>query len=334
MHAVRVSTVLAKTCFWLLCYHYFGARALLYVVAGWAFVLLARDLTFARVRLVNLMNPAKRDAALVRSVSLEGGLLVLRMALIAGVASLVAQFQPTVAAIVAGLAICPVLWSRETLVTLIRQQGVLRLMRYLVLLSSLAGLATIALMAELDQGPVCAAIAALLVREAVLLVGDVVLVALARAFPSLRAEASDDDDDDDEEGGAVVARHEDGRPIRSGFRVFIADNVVYSRWRAMQLASRVVANGLLGPLGAFATRLFFTYRRPGDYVHRPQRMSTLRVALVGGAVLACAALLAWLAETYGLLPAAGILAAAFAARIVAISLNLLFWRSLSDRIGR
>ena len=125
-----------------------------------------------------------------------------------------------------------------------------------------------------------------------------------------------------------------GREVRSAWKVLIADNVIHSRWRMMHFATRFVAHGVLGPFGSVITRIFFTYGQPSPYKHQASRISTAKI--VGLALLATitTSTIIYLAEQAGLLKALGIVVAAFLFRLVALVLNLLFWRQLSPIVGR
>ena len=332
-HVTRIVTATARVCFWLLCYHFYGTEALLFLAAAWTFLLAVKDLTSARVRLRNMADPLKRRTAAVKSVAFEVVLLAARLALIALLGRLLLPFSATVAALVTGLMLCAVFWAKETLLTLARVRGVGTWLRYPALLSALCGLALIAWYAERGLAPVEAATTALIQREAITFAGFafVVLLGLLRG-PRV---ASDEDDEDEEDGAgkALSAIGPDGREIRSTFKVFIADNVVYSGWRIVQFGTRALANGLLGPLGSIASRIFFIYRKPGAFVAGRARPSRARIAALSAILLALAAVVAVVAQRSGLLHAVGIVAAAFVLRIGALVLNLLLWRHFRPLIA-
>lgn len=326
-HGTRIATAIFRACFWLACFHHFGTEALLFVAAAWSFILGVKDLTFARVRLANMADPLKRRAAIAKSVGLEIGLLVLRLALVAAVGGILLAFNQTVAALVTALMVCVLFWARETMVTLARVYGVAPLLRYATLLSSLSGLVLIVLFARRGWDPVAAATSALIIREAVTFVGCGAVAASGMLSRNAReGQPKEDDEDEDEAGGALPLIGADGKEIRSTFKIFIADNVVYSWWRIVQFGTRVLAGGLLGPLGNIGTRIFFTYQRPGGFGQSKARPSPGRMVLIGGALAAAAVVVAVVAHRSGLLHAVGIVAAAFALRIVGLGLNLLLWR--------
>ena len=334
-HLLRILTVFAKAGFWVLCYHYFGSEALLNVVAAWIFVLATKDLTFARVRLSNMVRPEKRRSSLVTSISLEAAILVARAVLILAISQILLSFERTVAAIVAGLILCALFWSRETLITLIRAYRVTTLPKYATFAAAASGLVAVVLFAGSGMGAVDATVGALITREAVHLIGYAVIAVIGRTTRRFRQDPAEDSDEEDDDSGATVAViGSDGKEIRSTFKIFIGDNVVYSRWRAMQFGSRFVASGLMGPFGGAISRLFFAYRRPGDYVHKDERMPLGKLALVVVALIAMLALGAYAAARFGLLQAFGIAIAAFVLRIVALGLNILMWSRLAVFVGQ
>jgi len=96
-HSVRILTIVAKASFWALCYHYFGSKTLLYVVASWTFLLGVKDVTFVRVRLSSIKNPKKRSRGYMQSVSAELVLIALRIGAIFALSALVAPFNKNVA---------------------------------------------------------------------------------------------------------------------------------------------------------------------------------------------------------------------------------------------
>jgi hypothetical protein len=328
MHGVRIATATFRACFWLVCFHYFGTEALLFVAAAWTFVLAAKDLTAARVRLANMADPIKRRAAIGKSIALELGLLAVRVVIIGLIGAVLPQFNQTVAVLVTALTVCALFWARETMVTLARIYQVGPWLRYATLLSSLTGLALILLFAERDWDPVAGATTALIIREAVTFAGYAVVVLIGKlSGREARAAGSvGDEADEDETAGAAPLIGADGREIRSTFKIFIADNVVYSWWRIVQFGTRLLASGLLGPFGSIGSRIFFTYRKPGAFVERKPRPPVGRMILIGGVLATLLALVAVLAQRSGLLHAVGIVAVAFVLRIVGLGLNLLLWR--------
>ena len=330
-HLVRIVTATARACFWLLCYYHFGTEALLFLAAAWTFLLSTKDLTFARVRLRNMADAAKRRTAMVKSLGFELVLLGLRLGLIALLGRLLLPYNFTVAALVSGLMVCAVFWARETLVTLGRVFGVSPWMRYSTLLSSLSGLGLIAWFAERGFEPVQAATTALILREAITFTGFAVVVLLGwsgrRPVDGGRTlNEQDEDGEEDGAGRALTLIGANGREVRSTFKIFIADNVVHSRWRIVQFGTRALANGLLGPLGSVGSRIFFTYRKPGAFVDHKPRPPLGRIVAMSVALLLVAAVLAYLAYHFDLLHALGILVAAFVLRIAGLGLNLMLWR--------
>lgn len=332
--AVRVLTACAQTFFWAVCYHYFGTKAVIHVVAAWAFVSAAKDLSFARARLANMANPEKRRSALAKSVSIEALLLVLRVALIFGIGHAVARLDSSVSRIALGLIPVAIFWPRETLITLTRVYRVNGLNRYVTLLAAISGLSALILLAEWNFTPERAATGALLIREATSFFGYAIVVALGRFSGRFQAamRPGDDDDADDEGGGAVVVLDEQGREIRSTFKTFIADNVVHSHWRVVKFGTRVVAHGIFGPFGTVLSRLFFSYRQPGPYVHKERRVSARTVA---GVVLALVMIGVGLvvAQRFGLLKAVKVAGAGFGLRAIGLGVNTLLWRRLRSLVG-
>ena len=331
--AVTFATIAARTGFWLLCIHYFGADALLHLIAAWAFVSAVRDLTFARVRLGDIMDPAKRRRALAASIALEAVLTLIRFLAIRGLAELLSPYNATVGALVAGLALCSLFWARDTLIMSTRVLSVGRLSRYVRLASAVSGLAALFAMAELDYQAVTAAIAALVLREAVLFIGLIGLVAAAPILPRKTAastqEADDEDEEEDDPSGAVDA---DGPAARSAFQDFLADNAVHARWRVVQVGTRALAQGLLGPFGSMATQFFFSFRKPAAY--RPkERGNHAKAWLAGIALFGVILAILALADRLGLLQALGIVALGVGFRIVALGGNLLLWWQLNARLG-
>lgn len=336
-HAIRISTIVAKASFWAACYHYFGSQALLLVAASWMFVLGVKDLTFARVRLTNLRDPEKRARGLRKSVMAELALMVLRLAAFFGLAAVLVPFDRDVAAVVAGFAVCAGLWTRETFVataTAFRTGG-WRL--YVSFVAAVGAIGSVIYFAENNLDPIHSAIWALLIREAVTFFGyaAVALLGTIGVQPPRKAKIPIDEDDEDEDAGTAAAVvTADGREIRSAWKLLIADNVIYSRWRMMHFATRFVAHGILGPFGGVATRIAFSYGKPRPYKHQEKRISTPTIVGLSLAATVTISTIVYLAQRAGLLEALGIVVAAFLFRLVALTLNLLFWRQLSPIVGR
>lgn len=330
-HSVRILTILAKTGFWALCYHYFGSKTLLYVVAAWTFMLGIKDLTFARVRLSSLRRPHKRNRALVQSVSAELVLIGLRLAAIFALALAVRPFSRDVAAVIPMMAVVAGFWARETIINTatVFRTGSLRL--YVSLAAALAALGSVIYFAENQFDPIHSAIWAMMIREAISFFGFA-LVALLGCL-GLRTSTEADDDDDEDGGETMPILAPDGREIRSAWRVLIADNVIYSRWRMMHFATRFVAHGVLGPFGGIGARIFFSYRKPKPYEHHQDRLPIGRIVLATAGAAAVIGLIVYVAERAGLLHAVGIAAAGFLFRVAALSINLLMWRQLSPIVG-
>jgi hypothetical protein len=331
-HSARILTILAKASFWALCYHYFGSKTLLYVVASWTFLLGVKDLTFARVRLSSINNPRKRSRGYVQSVSAELVLIALRLGAIFALARILMPFNKDVAATLPMLAIAAGFWARETMITTASAFQVGRLRIYVALVASIAALVAIIYFAENNLDPIHSAIWAMLIREGLTFFGFG-LVALVGCL-GLRTKGEADDDDDDEDGGeAMPILAPDGRKIRASWKVLIADNVIYSRWRIMHFATRFVAHGVLGPFGGVVARIFFTYRKPKPYEHHESRLPVGKIMLVAIAAVAVVSGIVIVAERAGLLHAVGTAAAAFLFRVAAMSSNFLLWRQLSPIVG-
>ena len=330
-HSVRILTIVAKASFWALCYHYFGSKTLLYVVASWTFLLGVKDLTFARVRLSSIKNPLKRRRGYVQSVSAELVLIALRMGAIFALAKLVEPFNKDVAATIPVLAIAAGFWARETTITTANAFHVGSLRIYVALVASLAALGSIIYFAENNLDPIHSAIRAMLVREGLTFFGFALVALLGCMGFRTKAEADDDDDEDGGEAMPIVAP--DGREIRAAWKVLIADNVIYSRWRIMHFATRFLAHGVAGPFGGIVARIFFTYRKPKPYEHHENRLPVGKIIAVAVAATAIIAAIVVVAEKAGLLHAVGIAAAAFLFRVAAMSSNFLLWRQLSPIVG-
>jgi hypothetical protein len=332
---VRTATIVAKACFWLVCFHYFGSANLLFVAAAWTFILAIKDLTFMRIRLSGgFADPERFRGTLLKSVAAEAVLLALRLGLALLFLPVLRIFHATTAAMFTTLLVGMIFWSKETLIALASAFKVGRWRRYVLLLGNTGALAGIVLLAELDVGAVVAASTALVLREAIVFTGSLVIV-LAGAWldSSRRPDEEDEEEEDDDDGSVARVLDSDGNPVRSATKVLIADNYVYSRWRMVQFWTRTAAHGAFGPFGSIAARFFFTYRKPGPYRHRDARSPLGRVLLIAAGVAVAAAVLAYLAERAGVLHALGIVAAAFGLRVVAQSLNLLLWRRLSPLVG-
>ena len=333
-HVVRVSTIVARASFWALCFHYFGAEALLSAVAAWAFLIGAKDLTFARVRLANMARPEKRRSALTKSIALELFILALRLVVLALIAWLVRPIDAAVTAVVVGLMLCAPFWARETMATLSKVQRVNWLNRYVTLTSSLAGLGAIILFARAGLEPLRATVIALVLREAVTFFGFIAMLVLGRLGLFRDKDVTDEAEEGDDDGGmAVAVIGPDGTEIQSTFKRFLADNFVHSRWKASQLGTRIVANGLLGPFGSIVTRIVYAYRQPGPYVHDSRRMPFHRVALLAVLIGTIVVIGGYLASRSGLLDEYGIMVGAIGFRAVALVLNLLLWQRLSLLVG-
>lgn len=330
-HSVRILTIVAKASFWAVCYHYFGSKTLLYVVASWSFLLGVKDLTFARVRLSSIKNPKKRNRGLVQSVSAELVLIALRIGAIFAMAKLVEPFNKDVAATIPMLAIAAGFWLRETMITTANafHAGSLRI--YAALVAAFAGLGSIIYFAENGFDPIHSAIWAMLIREGLTFFGFALVALLGCMGVRTKAEADDDDDEDGGEAMPIVAP--DGREVRAAWKVLIADNVIYSRWRIMHFATRLLAHGVAGPFGGIVARIFFTYRKPKPYEHHASRLPVGKIVAVAVVAAMLVAAIVVVAERAGLLHAVGIAAAAFLFRVVAMFLNLLMWRQLSPIVG-
>lgn len=336
-HAIRILTIVARATFWIVCYHYFGSRALLLVAAGWTFTLGVKDLTFARVRLSLIRDPTRRARALRKSVAAELALLALRLGAFFGLAAILVPFGSNVAAIVSVLAVCAGLWTRETFVGTSTAFRTGRWRTYVSFVAAVGAIGSVIYFAENNFDAVQSAIWALLIREGVTFFGfaGVALLGAIGIRPRRMQVAEMDEEEDDDDGGAtqpVFAT--DGREIRSAWKLIIADNVIYSRWRMMHFATRFVAHGVLGPFGGIATRIAFSYRKPRPYKHHASRIPTGRIVALSLAAAATLSTIFYFAERAGLLTALGIVVAAFLFRVAAMALNLLVWRQLSPIVGR
>jgi len=329
-HGVRVATIIAKASFWAVCYHYFGTKALLYVAASWMFMLGVKDLTFARVRLSSLRNPEKRADAFRKSVAVELVLIAIRLAAIFALSWLIFPFNRNVAAVLPILAVCAGLWARETFIATSMAYGTASLRIYVAFIAVVSCIGCVIYFAENNLDPIHSAIWALVIREAVSFFGFAT-VALLGTFGVRLQRIDDEDDEDGGDSAPIVAL--DGREVRSAWKLLIADNVIYSRWRLMHFATRFVAHGILGPFGGVATRIAFAYRKPRPYSHHSKRISVRRIVLfvVAGGVIVSA--MAYFAERAGLLHALGVVVAAFVFRLAGLGMNLLFWRQLSPMVG-
>lgn len=330
-HSVRILTILAKASFWALCYHYFGTEALLYVAASWTFLLGIKDFSFVRVRLASLRDPAKRRAAFNKSVIAELLLIAVRLAAIFALAGIVGLFNRDVAAVIPVMAIAAGFWARETFVATSSLFGTGSMRAYVAFVAAAAALGSIIYFAENGLDPLHSAVWALLIREGLTFFGFGFVALLGCLGVRSKGEVDDDDDEDGGETAPVVAP--DGREVRSAWKLLIADNVIYSRWRMMHFATRFVAHGILGPLGGIATRIAFSYRKPRPYEHHQDRISAGKVVAMAAGAAAVISVIIYVGETFGLLHAIGVLAAAFLFRVAGLSLNLLFWRQLSPTVG-
>lgn len=330
-HGIRILTILAKASFWAVCFHYFGTEALLYVVASWTFLLGAKDITFVRVRLSSLRDPAKSRRAFAKSVAAELTLIALRLVVLFLLSMTIAPVNKVVAAVIPMMAICAGFWARETFIATaaMRRTGGLR--AYVSLVASVAALGSIVFFAENGFDPIHSAIWALLVREGLTFFGFALVALMGCLGIGANGGIEDIDDEDGGDVGSVVAP--DGNSVRSAWKLLIADNVIYSRWRMMHFATRLVANGIAGPFGGIATRIAFTYRKPKPYSHHKERISAVKIAGYGIAAAVVISVVIYIGEKWGLLQAIGIVAAAFLFRVTALTLNLLLWRQLSPLVG-
>ncbi|HET9336976.1 MAG TPA: hypothetical protein VFO12_11300 [Sphingomicrobium sp.] len=338
-HAIRIATIIAKASFWAASFHYFGSKTLLLVAASWMFVLGIKDLTFARVRMPSLKDPAKRARSLRKSVTAELALMALRLGVFAGISAILVPFERNIAAIVSLFTVCAGFWTRETFISIGTAFRTSRWRTYIAFIAAAGAIGSVIYFAENNFDPVRSAIWALLIREAVSFFGyaGVALLGAVGIQPPRKKKVpiDEEEEDEDEDGGAaasVVAA--DGREIRSAWKLLIADNVIYSRWRMMHFATRLVAHGILGPFGSVATRIAFAYRRPQPYKHHASRIAIGKVIGLSVAAAVTISTIIYLAQRAGLLEALGIVVAAFLFRLVALSLNLLFWRQLSPIVGR
>lgn len=330
-HGVRISTIVAKTSFWVLCYHYFGPKTLLYVVASWTFVLGVKDLTFARVRLSSIRNPKKRSRAYVQSVSAELVLLALRVGAVFALVELVTPFNQDVAATLPIIAVVAGFWARETMISTASVFGSGSLRIYVAMVAAFAALGSIFYFAENNLDPVHSAVWAMLVREGLTFFGFALVAILGCIGVRTRGEADDDDDEDGAEAMPILGP--DGREIRAAWKLLIADNVIYSRWRIMHFATRFVAHGVAGPFGGVVARIFFAYRKPKPYVHHSNRLPVGKILSSAFAAAVVIMAVVFGAQKAGLLHAVGIAAAAFLFRLAAMSFNFMVWRQLSPIVG-
>ena len=329
LHLLRFLTILAKTSFWAVCFHYFGAQALFVVAASWTFMCGIKDVTFARIRLRSIHNPDKRGKATATSIAVEFALLLLRLAILLGMLPVIRLFNDSVASYMAGRSLCLVFWSRETLLTLMRAYGAGGLSPPINFIAAAGGIASILYFAENNRSALDSAISALVIREALIFAG----FGLGALAGRLGFRAKQDDFDEDEGDKPANIKGPGDRPVRSAWRVLIADNVVWSRWRIVQFATRAVASGLMGPFGNVGTRLLFTYKKPPAYKHRKQKVATWKLLLGAIAVISLVAGLVLVADRFGFLHLAGIAFAAILFRVVAHALNLAFWRRLDPLVG-
>ena len=330
-HSIRILTILAKASFWAICFHYFGTKALLYVVASWTFLLGAKDITFVRVRLSSLRDPAKSKMAFAKSVATELTLIALRLAVLFVLAMIVAPFNEVVAAVIPMMAICAGFWARETFIATAAMHRTGGLRAYVSFFASFAALAAIVFFAENGFDPILSAIWALLIREGLTFFGFA-LVALMGCF-GIGAKGGIEDIDDEDGGDVAAVIAPDGTAVRSAWKLLIADNVIYSRWRMMHFATRLVASGIAGPFGGVVTRIAFTYRKPKPYRHHGKRISVLKIVGYGLAAAIMISIVIYFGEKWGLLHVIGIAAFAFLFRVAALTINLLTWRQLSPLVG-
>lgn len=330
-HSVRILTILAKASFWAVCFHYFGTKALLYVVASWTFLLGVKDITFVRVRLSSLKDPAKSGMAFAKSAAAELTLITVRLAALFGLAMIVAPFNKVVAAVIPMMAICAGFWARETFIATAAMHRTGGHRAYVSFVASFAALGSIIYFAENGLDAIHSAIWALLIREGLTFLGFA-LVALMGCF-GIGAKGGIEDVDDEDGGDVATVVSPDGSPVRSAWKLLIADNVIYSKWRMMHFATRLLANGIAGPFGGIATRIAFTYRKPKPYRHHQKRISTVKIVGYGLIAVGLVSAVIYFGERWGLLHAIGIVVAAFLFRVTALTLNLLFWRQLSPRVG-
>jgi hypothetical protein len=338
-HAIRIATIVAKASFWAASFHYFGSKTLLLVAASWMFVLGIKDLTFARVRMPSLKDPAKRVRGLQKSVTAELVLMALRLGAFAGLAAILVPIDRNIAAIVSLFTVCAGFWTRETFISIGTASRTSRWRIYVAFVAAAGAIGSVIYFAENNLDPVQSAIWALLIREAVTFFGYAGVAVLGAVGIQPRRKKAlpvdEDEEDEDEDGGAaasVVATN--GREIRSAWKLLIADNVIYSRWRMMHFATRFVAHGILGPFGSVVTRIAFAYGKPRPYKHQANRISIGTIVGLSLAAMVTVSTIIYLAQRAGLLEALGIVVAAFLFRLVALTLNLLFWRQLSPIVGR
>lgn len=301
------------------------------------FALGVKDLTFARVRMANLRDPARRAREWRKSVTTELGLMALRLAAFTGLAIILVPFDRNVAAIVSVMAVCAGLWTRETFISTATafRTGGWRI--YVSFIAAAGAIGSVIYFAENNLDAVHSAIWALLIRESVTFFGyaGVAFLGAIGVQPPKKAAVPIDEEDEDEDGGAAASIvGTDGREIRSAWKLLIADNVIYSRWRMMHFATRFVAHGILGPFGSVVTRIAFAYGKPRPYRHHESRISAGKIVGLSLAAAITISTTIYLAQRAGLLEAVGIVVAAFLFRLVALTLNLLFWRQLSPIVGR
>lgn len=329
-HFVRLLTIAAKTCFWLVAYHYYGGRELLYMAAAWMFALGVKDLLFSRLRLSSVHRPERRPRAVVLSFGLEVVSLLVRLLLMVGLVWLISPFSQTTASLLAGLMLCHIFWSRETISNLTSVYKMAPARLYIGCASALGGIGALFYCAETGRIAVEAALAGLVLREAIWFAG----LAAAALAGRLGLRLGDGDEVDDEDGDAArsVVGHE-GREVRSTWKLLIADNAVWSRWRLIQFGTRYIASGILGPFGGAAARILFTYKQPGAYVHRNERLKLWQIIAAFFGTLAPLAAAILIAERWGLLHALGLTLAGFVFRLTAIIANMLLWRQLTPLVG-
>lgn len=329
-HAVRLLTVAAKLSFWAAAYRYFGVESLLHLAAAGMFLFGIKDLTQWRIRLWSLNDPARRRRAALLSFFLEALLAALRVAIIFAAVAIIGLFNRPVANLLGGLAILPLLWSRETTITLASVFGVGQLANLVGLVGALGGLAAMVLLAERGFGAVDAAVLAMIVREGLQFVGFGLAILAARLGFRMEGEAFDVD----EGGTAQPVTGPDGNLIRSTWKILIADNVVWSRWRLVQFATRYAAAGVFGPFGGIATRILFAYQLPGAYVHKTRSIATWKLLLLAACSLAMLTGAAIVAHRLGVLNALGITLAGFLFRAASLVANSLLWRQLEPLVAR
>jgi hypothetical protein len=328
-HFIRIGTILATTSFWLVCAHYFGAKAAFYTGAAWAFALGIKDFTYMRVRLKSADKAERRGKALKTIFLIELLLLLLRMGLMTGLTAILRVYSAQTAIALSGMIAVCFLWMREMFTVMMRAYGVRSLAGYISLTRALTGLVTLIVLAEWNWSAPQAAAGALLTREAVTFVGQALAVFAGKLGLRTKGEAFDDEDGVEQD----VIESTDNRTITSQWSLLLADNLVWSRWRWMQFATRNIASGIFGPFGTIGARMLFAYRRPGKYVHGGKRISIIGILAFAIPGMATMIGIYVFAHHHRALTALGITLAGFGFRLFALSLNALFWQQMAKLIG-